>query len=72
MTVPFFAASNGSWIRATPACDGETLYVAGMRDVLHATRLRNWRHKHGDVDFTKRFDSPMPAFGFASSPLSAR
>ena len=21
MTVPFFAASNGSWIRSTPACD---------------------------------------------------
>ena len=40
MTVPFFAASNGSWIRATPAYDpGEEggpgrLYVAGMRDVL--------------------------------------
>ena len=25
-----FAASNGSWIRATPACDGETIYVAGV------------------------------------------
>ena len=34
MKVPFFAASNGSWIRATPAFDGERLYVAGMRDVL--------------------------------------
>jgi outer membrane protein assembly factor BamB len=34
MTVPFFAASNGSWIRSTPACDGASLYVAGMRDVL--------------------------------------
>jgi len=34
MTVPFFAASNGSWIRSTPAYDGERLYVAGMRDVL--------------------------------------
>src|SRR5690242_2306614 len=29
MTVPFFAASNGSWIRSTPAYDGERLYVAG-------------------------------------------
>ena len=34
MKVPFFAASNGSWIRSTPAYDGECLYVAGMRDVL--------------------------------------
>ena len=30
MTVPFFAKSNGDWIRATPACDGESLFVAGM------------------------------------------
>ena len=68
MSVPFFAASNGSWIRATPACDGEILYVAGIRDVLHAidceTGEETWC-----VDFTKRFDSPLPAFGFASSPL---
>ena len=34
MTVPFFAKANGDWIRATPACDGESLFVAGMRDVL--------------------------------------
>jgi outer membrane protein assembly factor BamB len=34
MKVPFFAAANGSWIRATPAFDGERLFVAGMRDVL--------------------------------------
>ena len=68
MKVPFFAASNGSWIRATPACDGETIYVAGMCDVLYAldciTGNIRW-----NVDFKKRFDSPMPAFGFASSPL---
>ena len=34
MSVPFFAKSNGDWIRATPAFDGERLYVAGIRDVL--------------------------------------
>jgi NAD(P)-dependent dehydrogenase (short-subunit alcohol dehydrogenase family) len=34
MRVPFFAMSNGSWIRATPAYDGESLFVTGMRDVL--------------------------------------
>jgi outer membrane protein assembly factor BamB len=68
ISVPFFAASNGSWIRATPAFDGETLYVAGMRDVLVAldgeTGREKWR-----VDFVERVKSPPPAFGFASSPL---
>ena len=68
MKVPFFAASNGSWIRATPACDGETIYVAGMCDVLYALDCATGNIRW-DVDFKKRFDSPMPAFGFASSPL---
>lgn len=68
MRVPFFAASNGSWIRATPASDGERLYVAGMRDLLVcldiATGQELWR-----VDFVERFKSPLPSFGFVSSPL---
>lgn len=68
MSVPFFAAKNGSWIRATPAYDGESLFVAGMRDVLvcldAATGKPRWR-----VDFMKRFDTPLPSFGFVSSPL---
>ena len=64
----FFAASNGSWIRTTPACDGETIYVAGMCDVLYALDCATGKIRW-DVDFKKRFDSPMPAFGFASSPL---
>lgn len=68
MKVPFFAAKNGSWVRATPACDGPRLYVAGMRDVLvcldTATGNIIWR-----VDFVERFGSPLPAFGFVSSPL---
>ena len=68
MKVPFFAASNGSWIRATPACDGETIYVAGMCDVLYALDCATGNIRW-NVDFKKRFDSPMPAFGFASSPL---
>lgn len=70
MTVPFFAASNGSWIRATPACDGETLFVAGMRDVLvalnAATGEERWR-----IDFPKDFGTEVPKFGGASSPLVA-
>lgn len=68
LSVPFFAKANGDWIRATPACDGPTLYVAGMRDVLvaldAATGQERWR-----VDFVERFKTPLPAFGFVSSPL---
>ena len=30
MSVPFFAWSNGSWIRATPAFDGESLYILSL------------------------------------------
>ena len=68
LTVPFFAASNGSWIRSTPAYDGERLYVAGMRDVLVCLDART-----GDrlwiVDFPQVLGSPLPDFGFVSSPL---
>lgn len=68
LSVPFFAASNGSWIRATPAFDGDSLFVAGIRDVLVSldakTGNERWR-----VDFVKEFKSPLPSFGFVSSPL---
>lgn len=68
MSVPFFAAANGSWIRSTPACDGESLYVAGMRDVLvcldAASGKERWR-----FDFVKEMKSPLPPFGFVCSPL---
>jgi outer membrane protein assembly factor BamB len=68
LSVPFFAKSNGDWIRSTPACDGERLYVAGMRDVLvcleAATGREVWR-----VDFVKHFNAPLPDFGFVCSPL---
>jgi len=70
MTVPFFARSNGDWIRATPAFDGERLYVAGMRDVLVALDAKSgkevWR-----IDFVEKFKTPLPAFGFVCSPLVA-
>lgn len=68
ITVPFFAASNGSWIRATPAYDGESLYVAGMRDVLACLDAKTGQEKWR-VDFVEQFQTPLPAFGFASSPL---
>ena len=68
MTVPFFAASNGSWIRATPAFDGQSLFVAGMCDVLVSlnaqTGEEQWR-----VDFVNQLHAPLPDFGCASSPL---
>jgi outer membrane protein assembly factor BamB len=68
LSVPFFAKSNGDWIRATPALDGKRLYVAGMRDVLVCldtdTGEEIWR-----VDFVARFKTPLPAFGYVSSPL---
>lgn len=68
MKVPFFAKSNGSWIRSTPALDGGRLYVAGMRDVLVCidaeTGKEIWRK-----DFVKELGTPMPDFGLVCSPL---
>lgn len=66
--VPFFAASNGDWIRATPVSDGHRVYVAGMRDVLVCldvvTGREVWR-----VDFVKELSAAPPTFGFVCSPL---
>ncbi len=68
MTVPFFAMSNGSWIRSTPALDGGRLYVAGMRDTLVCldanTGKEVWK-----ADLMERYKTPLPAFGFVCSPL---
>jgi outer membrane protein assembly factor BamB len=68
MTVPFFAASNGSWIRSTPTLDGNDLFVAGMRDVLVCldieTGKERWR-----VDFVEKLEAPLPSFGCVCSPL---
>lgn len=68
LSVPFFAKSNGDWIRATPAYADGVLYVAGMRDLLVAldagTGEVRWRK-----DFVAELKSPLPAFGFVSSPL---
>lgn len=68
--VPFFAKSNGDWIRSTPALDSGRLYVGGMRDVLvcfeAASGRELWR-----LDFPKQLGKPPPDFGFVSSPLVA-
>jgi outer membrane protein assembly factor BamB len=68
VSVPFFAKSNGDWVRSTPACDGESLFVAGMRDVLVCldakTGQERWR-----FDFVRKLNAPVPDFGFVCSPL---
>ena len=68
MSVPFFAASNGSWIRATPALAGGKLYVAGMLDVLvcldAATGDEVWRR-----NFPQERSTQPPSFGYVASPL---
>ncbi len=68
LKVAFFARENGSWIRSTPATDGQNLYVAGIRDVLVSldveTGGENWR-----VDLVKTFDAALPGFGTVCSPL---
>lgn len=68
MKVPFFAAKNGSWVRSSPAWDGESLYVGGMRDVLVCldakTGAIRWR-----IDFPEQLGSKLPDFGFVCSPL---
>lgn len=68
LSVPFFAKSNGDWIRSTPAYDGEHLYVGGMRDVLvcleAATGAEKWR-----LDFPAALHAPLPGFGLVCSPL---
>ena len=68
MRVPFFAKSNGSWIRSTPATDGTRLFVAGMRGVLVCLDAKSgsveWR-----LDFAEKFGTDLPSFGFVCSPL---
>ncbi|TWT79246.1 outer membrane biogenesis protein BamB [Planctomycetes bacterium CA13] len=68
MAVPFFAASNGDWIRSTPIVVPDHLVVFGMRDVLVCldpkTGAEKWR-----VDFPKVMGTPLQSFGAVCSPL---
>jgi outer membrane protein assembly factor BamB len=68
LTVPFFAAANGSWIRSTPTLDGDSLYVAGIKDYLACLDA-----KTGDVrwavDFVEKYKAGNPTFGCVCSPL---
>lgn len=68
MEVPFFADRNGSWVRSTPAWDGEHLYVGGMRD--HLVCLNGETGEVAwSVDFKEREGTPNPTFGLVCSPL---
>lgn len=68
MRVPFFAKRNGSWVKSTPATDGEHLYAIGMLDELVCLKVGDgeivWR-----VDFKERFETQGPSFGQPCSPL---
>jgi outer membrane protein assembly factor BamB len=68
MTVPFFAAANGSWIKATPALTDSELVILGIRDEVVCLDPSNgdtkWR-----VDLAERFGSQRPKFGAVCSPL---
>ncbi len=68
MSVPFFAAANGSWIRATPAFDGDSLFIAGIKDILVCLNAADGKEKWR-IDFVEQFKSPVPSFGCVSSPL---
>ena len=68
MSVPFFAKSNGDWIRSTPATDGKKIVVGGMCDVVAcfdvSTGEESWR-----IDFNKQHKVELPSFGLVCSPL---
>lgn len=68
MSVPFFAKSNGDWIRSTPASDGAALFVGGMRDLLVALDCETGRELW-KVDFPGQYGTELPSFGFVCSPL---
>lgn len=68
MKVPFFAASNGSWIRSTPAYSDGKIYVGGIRDILVCIDAGS-----GKIVWQKDFpainNTPIPMFGCVCSPL---
>lgn len=68
MTVPFFAASNGSWIRSTPAFADGRLFVASIEDVMFGLNADDG-HQIWRKDFREEFGTGNQSFGFACSPL---
>ena len=68
ISVPFFAKANGDWIRSTPAVDGDSIYVAGIRDLVVCLDTANGQERWR-ADLMAKFNAPVPAFGFVASPL---
>lgn len=68
LSVPFFAKSNGDWIRSTPATNGEVVVAAGMRDMLQCVDAKTGAQRWF-VDFNQKFGVDPPAFGLVCSPL---
>ncbi len=68
MSVPFFAWSNGSWIRSTPALANGKLFVAGMKDHLLCLDAKTGKILW-NIDFPKQLKTPVPDFGCVCSPL---
>lgn len=65
-----FASRYGNWVRSTPAWDGESLFVAGMPDIVvclagESGAIRWQRDLRADLE------SDLLAYGLASSPLVA-
>ncbi len=68
MTVPFFAWSNGSWIRSTPALANGKLFIGGMRDHLVCLDAKSGK-RLWEIDFPKEMKTPLPSFGCVCSPM---
>ena len=68
MSVPFFARSNGSWIRSTPAFADGKLLVGGIREVLVCLDAETGQQIWAN-DCVEKHKSEVPSFGFVCSPL---
>ena len=68
MSVPFFARKNGSWIRSTPATDGERLFVAGILGRFVCIDIASGKEVW-NVDFSQRYGVQHEDFGQVCSPL---
>ncbi|QVL32514.1 PQQ-binding-like beta-propeller repeat protein [Telmatocola sphagniphila] len=68
MSVPFFAARNGSWIRSTPAFDGDALYVGGIQDHLVCLEASSGKIRW-QIDCIQDLKAKSPDFGCVCSPL---
>jgi len=68
LSVPFFARSNGSWIRSTPAFADGKLLVGGIREMLVCLDAETGQQIWAN-DCVKKHKSDVPSFGFVCSPL---